>query len=768
MPADNFRKSPWRTRVLAGALAAATGAAGPLWAQARLLPGFQDSLVVDGLVHPTAVRFSPDGRVFVAEKSGLVKVFPTLYAPKPSIFADLTRNVDDYWDRGLLGLALDPAFPRKPYVYVLYAFDAPIGGAAPTWNDGCPTPPGPNTDGCVVSGRLSRLTADGDAAVAEKVLINAWGQQFPSHSVGALAFGADGALYASGGDGASLGTVDYGQFGGNPLGDPPGGAGGVMQPPWAEGGALRSQSLRRRPGEPAVLNGTVIRVDPATGEALPDNPLAASADGNARRIVAYGFRNPFRFTIRPGTSALWIGDDGTNLWEEIDVAPRPDREVRDFGWPCYEGPFPMPDWVSAQVNICMNDLYRDPSLVTPPWFGYRHADDVAPGDGCAKAGSSQTGLAFYAGGSYPAAYDGALFLADHTRNCAWVMFPGGNGDPDPATRTLFIGGASHPVDLEIGPGGDLYYVDYEGGAIRRVQYGAPTASAVADRTEGAPPLTVAFDGTGSHGFRAADTLSYAWDLDGDGAYSDSTAPRPTATFTEPGVHSVRLRVTDERGVAAWSDPITIAAYDEAPTASIDAPGPAPVWSVGDAIRFSGEARDPKEGALPASAMTWTLVMHHCPSGCHTHEIQTFSGVSSGTFDAPDHEYPSYLELRLSAVNGLGIPGVASVYLRPKTVTLSFDSKPRGLVLDAGSGREVTPFVRTVIAGSASTVSAPAHQMLGGTRYRFRSWSDGGEATHVVAASPESAVLTAIYEAETVLPATPPAPVPVRPRTPGGR
>ena len=751
-------------RILAAAAALAPAAV--LRAQPRLPPGFQDSLVVDGLTHPTVVRFSGDGRMFVAEKSGLVKVFPSLYAPVPSIFADLTKNVDDYWDRGLLGLALDPAFPRKPYVYVLYAYDAPIGGAAPVWNDGCPTPPGPNTDGCVISGRLSRLAASGDGTAGpEQVLINAWGQQFPSHSVGALAFGADGALYASAGDGASIGTVDYGQFGGNPLGDPPGGVGGVMQPPWAEGGALRSQSLRRKPGEPVVLNGTVIRVDPATGNAFADNPLAASADPNARRIVAYGFRNPFRFTIRPGTNALWIGDDGTNLWEEIDVAPHPQSEVKNFGWPCFEGPFPMPDWVSAQVNTCMNDLYRDPSAAAPPWFGYRHADDVAGNDGCAKAGSSATGLAFHEGGGYPAAYAGALFLADHTRNCVWVMFPDAHGEPDPSTRRLFIGNAAHPVDLEAGPGGDLYYVDYEGGAIRRIQYGAPTASAAADRTEGAPPLTVHFDAGGSHGFRAGDVLTYAWDFQGDGEYADSSDIHPSATFTDSGVHRVRLRVTDEHGVASYSDPITIAAYDEAPSASIDAPVSSLTWAVGDPIRFSGHASDPKEGALPASAMTWTLVMHHCPSGCHTHDIQTFAGVSSGSFAAPDHEYPSSLELRLSAVNRLGIQGIASVFLKPKTATFTLDSRPRGLVLDAGEGPQTTPFARTVIAGSASTVSAPSRQRAGGRTYFFQSWSDGGGATHVVEASTAAATLTALYAPEKIDPVAPKKAARVRPKDP---
>jgi PKD repeat protein len=250
-------------------------------------------------------------------------------------------------------------------------------------------------------------------------------------------------------------------------------------------------------------------------------------------------------------------------------------------------------------------------------------------------------------------------------------------------------------------------------------------------------------------------------LNGDGDDSDSTSPRPTFTYTESGVHSARLRITDPRGVSAWSDPISIAAYDEAPTAAIAAPLPALTWRVGDAVGFSGSATDPKQGKLPPSAMTWTLVLHHCPAGCHTHVIQSFPGVSSGTFSAPDHEYPSYLELQLSAVNALGIPGITSVVLLPKTVSLSFSSSPPGLTLDAGSGNETTPFSKTVIVGSANTVSAPARQRLGGKTYLFRSWSDGESATHLVHAPSAPAGFTAIFDAERVLPVPPPVPAPVR-------
>ncbi len=201
---------------------------------AALPSGFQELTVFSGLTFPTKVRFAPDGRVFVAEKSGTIKVFSNLSDTTPTVVANLGANVHDFWDRGMLGFALDPNFTINPYMYVLYTYDAPIGGTPPTWGDGCPSPPGATTDGCVVSGRLSRLPVTGDTAGTEQVLIEDWCQQFPSHSIGSLQFGADGKLYVSGGDGASFNNVDSGQYGGtlptasapriprNPCGDPPG------------------------------------------------------------------------------------------------------------------------------------------------------------------------------------------------------------------------------------------------------------------------------------------------------------------------------------------------------------------------------------------------------------------------------------------------------------------------------------------------------------------------------------------------------------------
>src|SRR5213595_1672733 len=141
----------WRQLVITAAI---TGAAlvtqiGPSPAGASTLPtGFRDSVVLSGLTNPTVLQFAPDGRIFVGQKNGVIKVFQSLSDTNPVTVADLSGNVDDYLDRGMLGMALAPNFPSDPYLYVLYAYDAPIGGTAPTWSDGCPTPPGATTDGC--------------------------------------------------------------------------------------------------------------------------------------------------------------------------------------------------------------------------------------------------------------------------------------------------------------------------------------------------------------------------------------------------------------------------------------------------------------------------------------------------------------------------------------------------------------------------------------------------------------------------------------------
>jgi len=734
-------------------------------ADASVLPsGFQDTVTLSGMTNPTVVQFAPDGRIFVGQKNGVIKVFASLTDTNPVTFADLSAEVDDYWDRGLLGLALDPNFPTRPYVYVLYTYDAAIGGTAPRWGDACPTPPGATTDGCVVSARVSKLTASGNTMTgAEQVLVEGWCQQFPSHSIGTLLFGRDGALYAGAGDGASFNNVDYGQYGAtyagdqaNACADPPAPAGTALSPPTAEGGALRSQSVLRTDG-PATLDGAIIRINPDTGLGLPDNPFAASSDPNARRIVAYGLRNPFRFTQRPGTDELWIGDVGWNTWEEIDRLTAPTGSAtRDFGWPCYEGAGPQSGYQSAGLNLC-SSLYNTPGSVAAPYYTYNHSACVVSYTGCHTGGSSITGVAFYQGGSYPAAYNGALFFADHTRNEIWAMMPGANGLPDPANIQSFVGvdatggAAGHPVDLKIGPGGDLFYVDMEDGSLHRIIYTAanqpPTARISANPTSGAAPLTVAFDGSGSTDPEGR-PLTYSWDLNGDGTFGDATTPTASYTYTSSGTYTASLRVTDDRGATNTAS-VTITVGNTAPVAVIDSPSATLTWQVGQTITFSGHATDAQDVTIPSSGLTWSVILHHCATqtNCHTHPIQTFTGVAGGSFPAPDHAYPCWLEIQLTATDSGGLTSTASLRLDPKTVVLTFRTNPAGLKLTdlaVNSTAQTTPFSTTVVVGSNNSVSAPSPQTVNRSTYNFTSWSDGGAQSHTIVAPAANTTYTATY------------------------
>jgi len=217
------------------------------------------------------------------------------------------------------------------------------------------------------------------------------------------------------------------------------------------------------------MNGAILRIDPATGDALPDNPLFGGSDLTDDRIIAYGMRNPFRFTVKPGTDQIWIGDVGWNTWEEIDkLADANDSVVEDFGWPCFEGTPQEPDYDVLDLNVCEN-LYGGGGATAPFW-PYNHGEHIVQGEDCPVGGSAISGLAFYQKGTYPIAYRGALFFTDVIRSCIWVMFRGPNGDPDPATRAVFESSIPPATDLKIGPKGDLFYVDIYGGAIHRIRF----------------------------------------------------------------------------------------------------------------------------------------------------------------------------------------------------------------------------------------------------------------------------------------------------------
>jgi glucose/arabinose dehydrogenase len=757
-------------------------------AEPTLPSGFQDTIVFDGLEQPTTFRFSPDGRVFVAEKGGLIKVYDSLEDKEPEVFADLRTDVYDHGDRGLLGLALDPDFPDTPYVYALYTYDHILGDVEPppkwgtpkTVGDECPDLKG--ADDCLVSGRLVRLTAaEGEnhalptaGSPEEKVLVEGWCQQFSSHSIGDLQFGPEGALYASGGDGASFTGLDYGQLGTppNPCGDPPGPAGTELTPPSAEGGSLRAQNLSN-------LSGKIIRVDPTSGEGWPDNPLAASLNPNTRRIVGYGFRNPFRFTVDPDTGEIYSDNVGSSDFEEIDRFAAPPKTPYNSGWPCYEGPVHQFLFAPLGLTVCENLYASEPGSTSQPFFYYSHKLEVANGDECPYAnGSALGGIDFYEGEDFPPAYHGALFFSDAVRGCLYVMYPGEDGKPDPLTTERFMReGQVYPgVDIEEGPDGALYYASLFGdeefgpGAIHRIAYapGAPTARLEADHPWGSVesgPLEVTLDASASSDPNK-DPLTFDWDLDGNGTFETPGGETQELEFTAEELEeeekegedlnrTVAVRVSD--GKLSSVARITLYPGDEPPEPTIEAPTPLYTWGVGQKITLVSSALEYGGNHVSGLGRYWSVRLAHCPNGpenCHKHPLQVFAGLSEASFLAPEHDYPSYIEITLRVTDERGLAASKTVRIDPRTVALEIESDPPGIPLTAGLSVGPAPFSLTVIEGSNVAVSAPQTAQLDGKTYTWKGWSDDGARSHTVVADESDS-----YRATYSTPESPPPPGP---------
>ncbi len=230
------------------------------------------------------------------------------------------------------------------------------------------------------------------------------------------------------------------------------------------------------------------------------------------------------------------------------------------------------------------------------------------------------------------------------------------------------------------------------------------------------------------------------------SYSDTGLQASTS-------YRYRVRAVDAAGnPSGYSNTATevTQAPNTPPTASISSPVGGTTWAVGETISFAGSATDAEDGGpLPASAYRWELVLQHCwqydPTSCHSHTVQNWNGVVSGSFSAEDHEYPAYLDLRLTATDSGGLTHAVTRRLDPRAVSLTFASSPTGLQLTVGSSNSTTPFTRTVIEGSTNSISAPSSQPLAGTLYNLVSWSDGGAASHNIVAA-ASSTYTATFQA----------------------
>jgi len=383
---------------------------------AHLASGFTESSVARGLDFPTDFAFLPDGSALIAQKNGLV-LHAVNGRTEPTPFVDLRARVSTEFYRGLMAVAVDPAFSSNHFIYVLYA-QRPAGA-----------PKGPTTM------RLARLTVHGDSAPVStlRVLLGGAGTR-PCNTLprgsdclasygdvdgGEIAFAPDGTMFVSTGDGGGFDTQ-------------------------IEPGAINSQSID-------ALEGKVLRIT-RDGKGVPSNPFwNGDANANRSKVWAYGFRNPFRMSLKPGSLMPYLGDVGSHAHEEVDAV----EKGGNYGWPCFEGP--SRNKVYQGTQLCRRLYARGPSAVHGPAYTYPHNGSVAV-----------VGGTFYTGVSHGGLERGTYVFGDWVRSWLKELRFDAAGRVQGRPRS-FATDASGPVAIKMGPGGDLYYLSLDAGVLRRVR-----------------------------------------------------------------------------------------------------------------------------------------------------------------------------------------------------------------------------------------------------------------------------------------------------------
>lgn len=390
---------------------------------------FVSESMVTGLSQPNSLAFIPDGRIVYTEQmTGRVRlvvnghVAPTIMLTVPSL------NTSGF-ERGLQGVAIDPGWPARPYVYL--AYDR-IGNFI----------------------RVVRYTATGDVnnptgeslpLIDPAILIDNIPDNASNHNAGCLRFSPDGSLFVSVGEDADrCGAQDLAQL---------------------KGKLLRLWVADLPPGPRTAYRAQIIP---------QDNPIASS-DSNTSLVWATGLRNPWRFHIDPATLVAYVSDPGEATYEEIDEVSGGSNQ----GWPWREGPMVVP------VGSCPEPGGSGSQQFSSPIVSVSH-------DGSAQAivtaGVRRTVPG--ASSNWPNTYNGMVFYGDYYAGYlrrvqkiggTWVPVAAAPGQPD---ATNWATGLRSESDFVIGPAGSLYWVrqfddTFSGatGSLGRIRYTGPPLSA---------------------------------------------------------------------------------------------------------------------------------------------------------------------------------------------------------------------------------------------------------------------------------------------------
>lgn len=649
------------------ALVAPSAAAAPtLPSGFRLIP-YRTAL---GTYDLTNFDFTPDGGLLAVGKDGRVSFTP---ADAPPYLLGTVPRVRTVGDQGLLGMQLASDYADTGRIFLLYPQLDPdgSGNAHAVLSEWTASPPSRPT-----SLTLRRTIVDGSQTSP------VWTENSRSHSIGTVVQASDGSLFVGNGDEASFTVVDP--------------------------AALRTYDLN----DP---HGKILHILP-DGRGDPANPFydAGHPSSWRSRVFAYGFRNPFRFSIDPRSGALYVGDVGWATTEEIDVV----TAGRNYGWPCYEGANRQSGY--ATLSQCQQ-LYAQPSQPAPPLWSVPHAG----------SGASIVGGVFYQGSAYPAAQRGAYFFGDYTRRGLWTLTTDSAGNllraPETSGFGADIGG---PVAFRNGPNGDIAYADLLSGNVFRLVYspGNRPPTAVISSSVDASSRTVQFSAEQSYDLDS-DPLTYRWNF-GDGV--TASGMKATHQYASGGTFQVTLDVTDPLG-ATDQQTASVTPDNYSPTLAIDAPSH--LFAVGELVSATARASDPEDGDLSA-AVNWQLSLLHCPfaGSCHSHPQSTGTGPS---FESPftDHGSDTTMNITATVTDGKGATATQTYVAEPDLHTL-FITSPVAVQVNG-----VEHVSTELVTGSTNSVAAPDAVSY----WRFARWSDGGARIRDVIMPAADLTLTAEYQ-----------------------
>jgi cytochrome c len=575
---------------------------------------FTKVVLATPLNEPVELAVLPDERVLFVERHGAVK----LYSPATKKVATIatipvsTKYSDNSEaEDGLLGLAADPNFAKNGWVYMYFS------------------PPGEPRN------VLARFTLAGNTLdlASKKILLEVKTQREQCcHTGGSIAFDAKGNLFLSTGDNTSPRATGYA-----PIDEREGRSPWDAQKSSANTNDLRGKILRIHP-EP---NGTYTI--PAGNLFPPGTPKTRP------EIYVMGNRNPYRIAVDPKSGFLYWGEVGPDAradstdrgpmgYDEVNQA----RKAGNFGWPLFVGDnkaYWHADFATGQGrekfdpahpkntspnNTGLTDL--PPAEKAFIWYPY----DASPEFPILGSGSrtAMAGPVFYrddfksAARAFPAYYDRKLFIYEWMRGWIMAVTLAPNGDLASMERFMPSQKFSNPIDMQFGPNGDLYVLEYgtawfqgnDDARLVRIEYNAgnraPTAVASVDKAAGPLPLAVALSSAGTAD-ADADSLRYAWTITKDGAVVQRlTGASPSFTFARPGVYTATLAVSDPKGARGTSK-VQVVAGNEPPTVDIELTGGnRSFFFPGTPIRYAVSVADHEDGTLasgriPANRVTVT-------------------------------------------------------------------------------------------------------------------------------------------------------------------